>query len=109
MAHLPARLSVFVAVLLVAALVVSPIVAQSKSVEIPRRDAEITILPNGDVQVAETWEMKFSGVPFTSAYRSIPLNKVDSIDGWSVVDEEHQYRQVDKGSGKSLYTFEYTS
>jgi hypothetical protein len=56
MNHLLARLSIIVAVFLVAASVVSPVVAQSKSVEVPRRDAEITILPNGDVQVVETWE-----------------------------------------------------
>ena len=108
MNHLPARLSVIVAVLLVTASLVSPVVAQSKSVEVPRRDAEITILPNGDVQVVETWEVKFTGGPFTSAYRSIPLNKVDNIDGWSVTDEEHQYRQVGKGSSKEPYTLEYT-
>ena len=109
MNHLPARLSVIVAVLLVVASLVSPIVAQTKSVEVPRRDAEITVLPNGDVQVVETWEVKFNGGPFTSAYRAIPLNKVDRIDGWSVADEEHQFRQVDQGSGKEPYTFEYGS
>ena len=91
------------------ALVAAPAAAQSKSVEVPRRDAEITILPNGDVQVVETWEVKFKGGPFTTAYRSIPLNKVDRIDGWSVADGEHQYRRLDKGSSKDPYTFEYTS
>jgi len=53
------RLGVIVVILLV----VVPAVAQSKSVEVPRRGAEITILPNGDVQVVETWEVKFSGGP----------------------------------------------
>jgi len=41
------------------ALVAAPASAQSKSVEALRRDAEITILPNGDVQVIETWETSF--------------------------------------------------
>jgi hypothetical protein len=43
---------VIVVVFLVATSIVSSVVAQSKSVEVPRRDAEITILLNGDVQVA---------------------------------------------------------
>ncbi len=110
MNRLQARLSVvIVAVILVAASLVSHVVAQSKSVEVPRRDAEITILPNGDVQVVETWEVKLSDGSFIAAFRAIPLNKVDSVDGRSVTDEEHQYRQADKGSGKESYTFEYTS
>ncbi len=67
------------------------------------------ILPNGDVQIVETWEVKFYGGPFTSAYRTIPLNKVDRIDAWSIVDEERHYRQVDQGSSQEPYTFEYTS
>ena len=109
MNRLLACLSVIIAVLLVAASIVSPAAAQSKSVEVLRRDAEITILPNGDVQVTETWEVQFNGGPFTSAFRSIPLNKVTSIDSWGVADETHQYQQVNKGSDKQPYTFEYSS
>lgn len=81
------RLSVIVVILLI----VVPAKAQSKSVEVPRRDAEITILPNGDVQVVETWNVKFSGGPFTSAFLTISLSKVDAVTEWSIAEGELVY------------------
>ncbi len=108
MAHLPVRLSVFVAVLLVAALVVSPVVAQSKSVEVPRRDAEITILPNGDVQVVETWEVKFTGGPFSSTSYVVELEPADEVTAWSVTEGKRDYRDVDTKVDGGPYTFSYS-
>ncbi len=108
MKRLSLRLSGAVTAWLLLTSLVSPVAAQSKSVVVQRRDADMTILTNGDVQVIETWQVQFSGGPFTSAFRSIPLNKVTSIDGWRVADETQSYQQVNKGSSKQPYTFEYT-
>lgn len=108
MKRLGMRLGLAVAVCLVLTSFVSPIAAQTKSVVVQHRNADMRLQLNGDVQVIETWGVQFSGGPFTTAYRSIPLNKVDSINSWSVADETQSYQQVDKGSNKQPYTFEYT-
>ncbi|HNP72781.1 MAG TPA: DUF2207 domain-containing protein, partial [Kouleothrix sp.] len=90
-------------VLLLAALALaSPAAAQSKSVLVERRDGDISVLPNGDVQVVEVWRTQFQGGPFHLAFRSIPLNRVESIDGWSVSEGTQNYLQV---SGENPFTF----
>ncbi len=68
--------------------------AQSRSVEVKRRDAEITILSNGDVRMVETWEVAFTGGPFTFAFRSIPLNKVTDLTDWDVSEAGRRYTQI---------------
>jgi len=40
---------------------VTPTQAQSKSVIVPRRDIDITVQKNGDVQFNETWRVDFIG------------------------------------------------
>jgi len=77
-----------------------PARAQDKSVVVERRDGDITIERNGDVRVVETWRVRFIGGPFTHAFRSIPLNHVDSIDGWSVAENGRAYSA---GSGDRNY------
>lgn len=72
----------------------SPAPAQEKSVVVERRDAQITILPSGDVELLETWEVRFIGGPFTQAFRAIPLNKVTAIQAWSVSENGQAYRQA---------------
>jgi len=108
MNHLPARLSVVVAALLVAASVVSPVVAQSKAVEISWRDVEITILPNGDVQVVETWEAQFVGGPFSSMSCVIESDRADGVTAWSVTEGERNYRAIDTKVDGGPYTFSYS-
>ena len=78
-----------------------PSLAQEKSVIVEQRQAQITILPSGDVEVRETWVVNFSGGPFTRAYRSIPFNKVTSIDAWTVSEEGQPYQRSDSGSAGS--------
>jgi len=73
--------------------------AQTKSVDVLRRDGEITILANGDVQVVETWEVRFIGGPFHYAFREIPLNKVEDITGWSVAEGGQVYEPGDGEAG----------
>ena len=53
--------------LLVIAALAAPAYAQERSVVVERRDAAITVLPNGDVRVVETWRPRFIGGPFRFA------------------------------------------
>ena len=72
---------------------------QAKSVEVLRRDGEMTILPNGDVRVAEVWEVHFIGGPFHYAFREIPLRHVEDITDWSVSENGQPYQEGQKSAG----------
>jgi len=82
---------------------VPSIVAQSKSVVVTRRDADITIQPSGDVQVSEIWVVQFSGGPFSSAFRTIPLNRVEDITAWGVTEAGETFRER---SSNDPYSFQ---
>ena len=73
--------------------IVSPVLAQSKSVIVQRRDGEIAILTNGDVQVTETWVVQFIGGPFHFAFRNIALNRVTDIFDWGVSEDSRAYEE----------------
>ncbi len=90
-------------VLALLTLLIAPVAfAQEKSVTVERRDGNYTIATDGTVQVIETWRVRFSGGPFRFAFRSIPLNRVQDIDGWGVSESGRTYRQA---SGEAPGTF----
>lgn len=69
--------------------------AQSgKNVVVRQRDAEITILQNGDAQFVETWVVEFQRGSFTFAFREIPINRLRDIVEIRVTEngEERQTR-----------------
>ncbi len=69
--------------------------AQSgKAVVVNRRDADITILPNGDVQFVETWVVDFQRGGFTFAFREIPINRLRDIVAIRVT-ENGEERRID--------------
>ena len=68
--------------LLIAAAV--PAFAQGQEVVVERRDGTLEVQLNGDVRVAETWQVQFIGGPFRFAFRAIPLNRVYDITDWAV-------------------------
>src|ERR671932_1736734 len=65
--------------------------AQGQSVVVTRRDGDVRIATNGDVQVRETWQVRFAGGPFHLAFRAIPLDRVESISGWGVSENGQAY------------------
>jgi len=81
---------------------VIPASAQDRSVTVESRNGEITILENGDVRVREVWRTRFHGGPFTFAYRSIPLNRVEDITDWNVREDEQDYL---RSSSESANTY----
>jgi uncharacterized membrane protein YgcG len=76
-----------------------------KSVVVPRRDGEMTILPNGSVKVTETWQVQFIGGPFTNAFRTIPLHRVNAIGNWTVGEDDRNYANFAGASNKGDYYF----
>jgi uncharacterized membrane protein len=97
------RLAFFSVVLLIALLwLVAPVVAQSKSVHAKSYDVDLTVLPNGDLQVVETLEMAFQGGPFSYGFRVIPTDRLDSITDIEVQEGGRAYAY--SGSGGE-YTY----
>jgi len=75
-------------------------------VKVSGRDGDITIMPNGDVRVVETWRVQFHGTPaYTYAYREIPLNKVEDITDWGVSENGKEYVRSDN-KGADTFTLE---
>jgi hypothetical protein len=71
--------------------------AQEKSVVMPGRTGEVTIRPDGKVDICETWTVQFIGGPFKYARRIIPLNKVEAIAGWRISENGQPYQQATSG------------
>jgi uncharacterized membrane protein len=87
------RLGVFLLAIFGAFIFTPPVSAQTRSVLVERRDGAILILPNGDVQVVETWQVKFSGTPaFTNASRTLPLGAVREFADWGVSEDGQEYK-----------------
>jgi uncharacterized membrane protein YgcG len=69
----------------------------SGSVTVNRLDAEITILPNGDIQYVETWNVDFIGGPYRFAFQEIPLNRATGFTDWSVSENGVIYTESSRG------------
>ncbi len=69
---------------------------------VQRRDRDVTVTANGDIQVVETWELDLAGGPFSNASFDIPHDRLTSIDGWSVREEGEEYEQA---SNQQAHTF----
>jgi uncharacterized membrane protein len=80
--------------------------AQSKSVVVPSRDADITIETNGDMNFDETWVVQFIGGSFSFAYRCIEQGKYNAIRNWGVSQDGVEYTQSSSGRAGTfeLYT-----
>ena len=69
----------------------------SGTVVVEERNADITILENGDVRYVETWVVNFAGSGFRFAFRSIPLNRATSIGDWGVSEGGIEYQKSSRG------------
>lgn len=88
--------------------------AQDRSVNVERRDADMTIHADGSVDVIETWVVNFQGGPFRVGFRTIPFNRISGLDflgvsenGKAYVREGNEqpgtYRVEFEGSERTLY------
>lgn len=92
--------SIFVFTLFAPAL---PATAQTKTATQTRRDVDITIQKNGDVQFSETWEFRFTGGPFTFATRGVGLDKVEAVTDMSVSEGGRPYQATTSGTTPGTY------
>ncbi len=83
-----------------------PTSAASRSVILERRDGDITVLENGDIDVIETWEVRFNGGPFQHGYRTIPLKTGSAATNWQVREGGRGYQQ---STGHRPGTFDVVS
>src|SRR5436189_4667468 len=87
---------------------VPPVHAQHRSVVVERPDGDVTIARNGDIRMVETWTVRFIGGPFHFAFRAIPLNRVESIDGWGVAENGQAFSNGPYGAGERYFTVDYS-
>jgi uncharacterized membrane protein YgcG len=68
----------------------SPAHAQSKSLEWLRLDADITVMPNGDLQIAETNVINFTSGSFSFGFRDINLARITDVTNITVEENGQQ-------------------
>ena len=81
-----------VAVILVLGLVgVAQAQTASKTFYWNRLDVDITVLPNSDMRIVETWQATFTSGTFTFAYRDIPMERVTDITDLAVSEGTQKF------------------
>ncbi|HKO24045.1 MAG TPA: DUF2207 domain-containing protein, partial [Chloroflexota bacterium] len=101
--HIVIHLCAALGLLCALSALVPPLHAQDRAVVVERRDGDVTIAHNGDVRLIETWTVRFIGGPFHYAFRAIPLNRVESIDGWSVAENGQTFGNGPNGAGARYF------
>ena len=83
-------LGVALLLLLTLFVALSPAHAQSKSLEWLRLDADITVMPNGDLQIAETNVINFTNGSFSFGYRDINMARITDVTNITVEEDGQQ-------------------
>ena len=68
-------------------------------------DTDIQVQAIGDLDVTEVLTLRYSGGPFTFAYRDLPSNDLDGITNIRVLSGEQNYRQVQDEESEEPGTF----
>ncbi len=76
--------------------------ASGKALYWKRLDVEITVLPNSDIHIIETWEIVFTSGGFHFGYRSIPTDRLEGIADVEVWEGDRRFRPGHGGE----YTYE---
>ncbi len=83
------------------------ILAQDKSLRWDRFDVNITALPNGDMKIEEIQAITFTSGSFHFGFRSIPLDRVESINNIQVFElKGGRLREYAFSSSQDEYTFD---
>jgi hypothetical protein len=70
-----------------------------------RVDTTVAARANGSLGVTETLTLRYTGGPFTFAFRDLPERRLDGISNISLSDGERAYRQVDDEESREPFTF----
>jgi uncharacterized membrane protein len=79
MRHFRALIVSVLAILGVMGAAAVPALAQSKTLQWTRLDADITVMPNGDMQIVETNVIHFTSGSFTFGYRDIDTSRLTDV------------------------------
>jgi elongation factor P hydroxylase len=69
---------------------------------VQQRNSDLTIMPSGEMQVVETWDLDLAGGPFSSASFCLPHDRLTGVDAWEVSEQEQVYTQA---SSQEPHTF----
>jgi uncharacterized membrane protein len=96
-----------VALLAVLALTITPAAAETKSLQWTRLDSDITVLPNGDLQIVETNVINFTSGSFTYGYRDIDTSRLTGISNVSVTENGQPLRVVTSEPDTDVFRITY--
>ncbi len=71
----------------------SSVFAQEKEITVQQRDCEVTLLPNGDVQVVETWNVNFREGRFSRVMHDISHEHITAVTDWEVISSGVHYEE----------------
>lgn len=80
-------------------LCVLPVMVGAKSYSIEDFNAELYLKDDGNYRVTETIRFRFQGGDFTYAYRTIPLEAMQSISNVSVTSDDTSVEKVERDQG----------
>ncbi len=105
---MPSKRSLLISFVILLILVPAGVIlAQDKSLRWDRFDVNITALPNGDMEIEEIQAITFTSGSFHFGYRSIPLDRVESIDNIQVFElKGGRLREYASSSSEDEYTFD---
>lgn len=79
--------------------------AQDRSFVWQQLDTVVDVRDDGMLGVSETLTLRYSGGPFTFAFRDLPNRRLDGISNITVADAEGAYRQVEDEESTQPRTF----
>ena len=80
--------------------------SSSKVYRFKRLDSDVSVQPNGDLQIVETQEYQYVQGSFTFGFRDIPTARLDRITNIGVSDDTRKYQPTDStGIPFSFTTF----
>ncbi len=96
-----------VALLAILTLAITPAAAATKSLQWTRLDSEITVLPNGDLQVVETNVINFTSGTFTYGYRDIDTSRLTGVSNIQVTEQGQPLRVVTSEPDDNVFRITY--
>lgn len=68
-------------------------------------DSDVRIAADGTLQVTETLTLRFTGGPYTFAFRDLPQRRLDAVSAISVNENDRVFTQVEAEDSKEPFTF----
>ena len=96
-----------VALLALFGLFSTPAVAQTKTLQWTRLDSDITVMPNGNLQIVETNVIDFTSGTFTFGYRDIDTSRLTGITNIKVTENGQPLRVVTSQPDSTTFRIKY--